>query len=41
MLSIKKLLQNCRQNVRHIFSNKDSVIKFSMSVYKLIRKKLR
>ncbi len=38
---LKSFSENCRQNGRHIFSNKDFVIKFSTSVYKLIRKKLR
>lgn len=38
---LKSFSENCRQNGRHIFSNKDFVIKFPRPSYKLIRKKLR
>ncbi|STK61877.1 putative acetyl-CoA synthase regulator [Escherichia coli] len=38
---LKSFSENCRQNGRHIFSNKDLSLNFPRPSYKLIRKKLR
>lgn len=37
---LKSFSENCRQNGRHIFSNKDFVIKFSTSVLQADKKEI-
>ena len=37
---LKSFSENCRQNGRHIFSNKDFVIKFSTSVLQTDKKEI-